>query len=453
LTAHHRRPGLSPSRGADADEARRRAEAAAAAERRSADRFARLHSVSSALSAAVTPAEVAAAITVRGAELPGACGCAVGLLRDGASELLVFAARGSAGMRQPALPLCSPLAIATAARERRAVFVFDDASRDLLWDGRAAPAGSPVAVAAMPLEGRAVLGALAIGFTEPPLLDEEERAFMQAFSHACGQALERARLYEAERQARLEAQHAEETARRAAEVQERLVGVVGHDLRTPLAAIRMSTELLMRRRDLPAEQARVLARIASSAARMAGIIRDLLDFTRVRCEGGIPIHSRRSDLSELARQAVGELQSAYPGRDMILDLPESAPVVADPDRLAQAISNLVANALQHGPRDACVTVAVRGASDAVELRVHNEGPPIRPDLQQVIFEPFRQGYPGGEAGSVGLGLFIVREVMRAHGGSVEVRSTASEGTAFTIRLPACATPDEARQGVPDPERH
>ncbi len=436
MTAHHRRPGLTRRQGPSADEARRRAEAAAAAERRSADRFARLHSVTSALSAAVTPDEVATAITVRGAALPGACGCAVGLLSDGASELHVFAARGSAGVPQPPLSLGAPLALAVAARERRAIFVRDEASQELLWDGRGERKGRPVAVAAMPLEGGAVLGSVAIGFTHPPLLDEEERVFMQAFSHACGQALERARLYEAERQARVEAQQAEETAWRAAEVQERLAGVVGHDLRTPLAAIRMSTELLMRRGGLPADETRMLVRIASSAARMAGIIRDLLDFTRARSEGGIPVHPRPSDLAELARLAVVELQSAHPGRDVLLDLPASAPVRADPDRLAQAISNLVGNALQHGPRDARVTVSVRGAADAVELCVHNDGPPIRPDLLEVIFEPFRQGCPGGEAGSVGLGLFIVREVMRAHGGSVEVRSSASEGTAFTIRLPA-----------------
>ncbi len=450
MNAHHRRPGLSPSEGRSSDEARRRAEATAAAERRSADRFARLHSVTSALSAAVTPAEVAAAITVRGAALPGACGCAVGLLPEGEDELHVFAARGSAGTRQPALPLSSPLALATAARERRAIFVRED-SDDLLWDGRGGREhGRPVTVAAMPLEGGALLGAVAIGFTDPPPPDDDERGFMLAFTHACGQALERARLYEAERHARLEAQLAEETAWRAAEVQERLVGVVGHDLRTPLAAIRMSTELLMRRGTLPADEARVLARIASSAARMARIIRDLLDFTRVRSEGAIPIQPRPCDLAELARHAVAELQSAHPGRDVLLDLPASAPVVADPDRLAQAISNLVGNALQHGPRDALVTVSVGPA--AGELRVHNEGPPIRPDLLDVIFEPFHQGCSGCEPGSLGLGLFIVREVMRAHEGSVEVRSTAAEGTVFTLRVPAPGAWDEVPAGVSAPER-
>ncbi len=452
MNAHHRRQGLSPSEGRSSEEAWRRAEATAAAERRSADRFARLHSVTSALSAAVTPAEVAAAITVRGAALPGACGCAVGLLPEGEDELEVVAARGSESMRQPALPLDSPSALATAARERRAIFARDEDPDDLLWGGRAGPGHGPVSVAAMPLEGGAVLGAVAIGFTDTPLLDDDERGFMQAFTHACGQALERARLYEAERQARLEAQRAEETARRAAEVQERLVGVVGHDLRTPLAAIRMSTELLMRRGTLPADAARVLGRIASSAARMAGIIRDLLDFTRVRSEGGIPIHPRPCDLAELARHAVAELQSAHPGRDVLLELPASAPVVADPDRLAQAVSNLVGNAFQHGPRDALVTVSVGAAAGAVELRVRNAGPPIRPDLLEVIFEPFKQGCPGCEPGSLGLGLFIVREVMRAHGGSVGVRSTAADGTVFTIRVPSPALQEgEAPAGAPDPE--
>jgi sigma-B regulation protein RsbU (phosphoserine phosphatase) len=233
---------------------------------------------------------------------------------------------------------------------------------------------------------------------------------------------------------------------------ERLLGIVAHDLRTPLAAIRMSASLLVRGGGLTPEQARTVARMNASAARMARIVRDVLDFTRVRQEGRLPMSLRAVDLGRLARRAVAEISAAHPERDVHLDAPASAPVLGDADRLLQVIGNLLANAVQHGPPDAPVRVSVRADAAQVALEVHNEGPPVPPDVRSELFEPFRRGPGGGEDGSLGLGLFIVREIVRAHGGAVEVRSASREGTTFTVRLsPACARRRAGPTGASSPD--
>jgi signal transduction histidine kinase len=459
MAAQRERPGTPPGQHAAiaADEARQRAEAIAAAERRIADRFARLHATTAALSAALTPAQVATAIAWRGAALPGAAGCAVAVVTATDAALDVAATRGevdrlSGGASE--LPLDAAAPLATAVRDRRPLFVGGDAARarDLVAASFGFPRDPLRALVALPLEaGERVLGAVGVEFAEPLAFDDEERAFLGSFAHACAQALERARLYAAERKARLEAQRAEEAARRAVEMEERLAGIVGHDLRTPLAAITMSVAVLLRRGGLAEEQRRTISRIGGSAGRMARIIRDLLDFTRVRNEGSIPIDARPTDLVQLAERAVAELVAAHPGREIRLDAPAAALLDADPDRLGQVVTNLGANALQHGRAESCVTVNVAPEGDGIALRVHNDGPPIPADLLPQLFQPFRRGRGGGEDGSLGLGLFVVREVVRAHGGDVEVSSTERDGTTFTVRLPLRPREAEASSGCPAPE--
>lgn len=449
-----------PREGVDAREEaevwRRRAELAIAAERAVSERFARLHGAAAALSAAVTPGEVAAVIAARGAALPAVERCLVALPpRTGSVPLRIVAARAARSSAAAGTPLAladgGPLAHALSSA--RAVFLRGaDAS------AVTASIGVPAvpALAVLPLAGGPrQLGLVLLAFGEPRGFDEEERAFLEAFGHQCAQALDRARLYEAERAARVEAQRAEEAARRAMEVQERLVGIVGHDLRTPLAAIRMATSLLFRRGGLSDEQARTLARLGASAARMTHIIRDLLDFTRARKDGSLPVEPMPIDLADVVRRASAELQAVHPDRRILLELPAAAPLVGDPDRLQQVLSNLVGNAVQHGPPSAPIRVRVEAAPGVVAVAVHNEGPPIPAELVPALFEPFRQGARGGHDGSVGLGLFIVRELVRAHGGTVEVASSAEAGTTFTVRLPGPAEPlalAEDPTGRPAPER-
>jgi PAS domain S-box-containing protein len=224
--------------------------------------------------------------------------------------------------------------------------------------------------------------------------------------------------------------------RRSAELREQLLGVLGHDLRNPLNAISASAYLLQRTEELSEGAVRAVERIRTSAARMARMLNDILDFARTSVGGGLPVLRERVNLHDIARGALEELQVTHPGRRLELVVGGDGWGWWDADRLAQVVGNLLSNALHHGRPDTPVRLEVRGSESEVELSVHNEGAAIPAGLQTTLFQPFRHGTTGKAATrSVGLGLYIVRQVARAHGGEVEVRSLEGEGTTFTVRLP------------------
>jgi PAS domain S-box-containing protein len=223
----------------------------------------------------------------------------------------------------------------------------------------------------------------------------------------------------------------------AAEFREQLLGIVGHDLRNPLASIVYAAAALLKRGSLNEADARTVARLATSAERMSHIVDQTLDFTRSRLGGGIPISVGDADLASICRQAIDEMEVAHPGVEFHLSTEGDARGRWDAQRLSQVLSNLLGNAVQHGDTGRPVRVQVRGgADDAVELIVRNDGPPIPPALLPVIFEAFRHGAREQQSsGSLGLGLFIVRQIALAHGGDVTAHSSPSEGTSFVVRLP------------------
>lgn len=216
---------------------------------------------------------------------------------------------------------------------------------------------------------------------------------------------------------------------------ERLLGIVGHDLRNPLNAVTMAAAALLRR-DLDDASAKLARRIVASAQRMERLIALLLDFAQARQQGSqLPIHRRRVDLADLARRVVEEIEAGHPKASLALSVGGDCRGEWDADRLAQVLSNLVANAIHHGAGSP-IAVRVRGDGDAVVVEVSNGGPPIPPAVLPEIFDPFRRGPSArGDRNGLGLGLFISRELVRAHGGSIRARSTAAEGTTFTARLP------------------
>jgi signal transduction histidine kinase len=230
-----------------------------------------------------------------------------------------------------------------------------------------------------------------------------------------------------------------EVEERAA-TRERFVGIFGHDLRDPLQAIRFVHATLLARADTTPEQARILRRAAASADRMAGMIHDLLDLTRARLGSGIGIDRKPAALDGICRQMVDELSLAHPGRTVELDAPVDARGDYDPDRLAQVVSNLVGNALKYGRPDTPVRVTLREEGSLAVLSVHNSGPAIPAAAQAHIFDPFRRAELQKTSGddSLGLGLYIVQQIVEAHGGSIAVASTPEEGTTFTARLPRAA---------------
>jgi PAS domain S-box-containing protein len=216
------------------------------------------------------------------------------------------------------------------------------------------------------------------------------------------------------------------------EAKEQFVNILGHDLRNPLSAITVGAQFLLKAGDLPEKHMRAAARIARSADRMARMIADLLDFARGRMGEGIPVERIVCDMAVVCRQVVEEIQVANGNRNISVDISGDARGDWDPDRVAQVISNLMANAIEHGADP--ITVFLHGEEDAVLLEVSNRGTPISDHLLPVIFQPFSRRDGGSPLGTgLGLGLFIASEIVRAHGATIAVRSTESEGTTFAVR--------------------
>jgi signal transduction histidine kinase len=231
-----------------------------------------------------------------------------------------------------------------------------------------------------------------------------------------------------------ELRRAEAAARQAAEFGERLIGIVSHDLRNPLNAIHLSVTQLLHSETLSARDQRAAARAAKSVDRMKRMISELLDFTRGRLGGGIPIQRASGDLRVVVRQGVEELEAAWLERTVRLQVePGRYEGEWDADRLVQVVSNLGSNALQYSPPDTPVTFTLQDAGESVTLQVHNAGEPIPPEALPRLFDPFRRASSAG--GGLGLGLYIVEQVVKGHGGRIEVTSTAESGTVFRVVLP------------------
>ena len=232
-----------------------------------------------------------------------------------------------------------------------------------------------------------------------------------------------------------ERQRAEEARERTARFREHFLGVVSHDLRNPLSAILAGANALLHAGTLDEWQGRAVARIARSAAGMERMIGDLLDFTRVRLGDGFPLEPVPTHLDALCLEVLEELEVAWPTRELRGLLTPVPPGRWDRNRLGQVVSNLVGNALQHGPVDSAVTVTTRAEGLHAVLEVHNGGDPIPAELQPHLFEPFRHGRHTPGRRGLGLGLYIAHEIVHAHGGVLAMRSSAEEGTTFTVRLP------------------
>jgi PAS domain S-box-containing protein len=235
-----------------------------------------------------------------------------------------------------------------------------------------------------------------------------------------------------------EQKRAQDELAQALGFRDQVIGILGHDLRNPLAAVHALATLLQRREDLPASARESVAEIDRASERMLEMIGTLLDFAASRFTGRLPIAPVPTDLGAVCRGAVAELRAATPGRRIDLDVRGDASGAFDPARIAQVVSNLVANALEHGDRGAPVAVRVRGDGGHVVVEVSNRGPAIPPELRVVMFEPFCRGSAlrdASNARGLGLGLYIASQVVRAHGGAIDVDSSDEHGTTFTVRLP------------------
>jgi PAS domain S-box-containing protein len=518
--------------------------------RRATERLVTLQAVTSALSQARTVEDVASVMVLQANQALRTDGGAA-YLRAG-DRLELAATLGRAPDRGPgaALPLDAPLPAAVVVRTGVPVFLADRAELVAAFPALGAAPGTELvrAIAAVPLRWAGeTRGSLSFEFAEPRPFGEADRALIAAMAEQFAQALERARLFDAERAARAEVERSralldalfasapigiayldrdlrfvrlnrlladmnglpveahlgrtprdvlpgvpvdeveaafrrvletgeplvdvplsgetpampgktrhwleswypvraggaiegigvlvrEVTAEREAqEFQRNVLGIVGHDLRNPLAAVITSATLLQRSRLTP-DQARLGGRIVSGARRMERIASVLLDYARARAGQPMPLERRACHVAELARAVRDECEASHPGREIRVHGAGDGGAEWDPDRIAQVLANLVSNALDYSPPATSVEIAWDGGADVVRIDVANAGDPIPADVQPVLFEPFRRARPAGRDG-LGLGLFIARAIVEAHGGRISVRSEAGSGTVFTVMLP------------------
>lgn len=219
-----------------------------------------------------------------------------------------------------------------------------------------------------------------------------------------------------------------------------VLGVLGHDLRSPLTAITMGAGMLARNQQLGPREQTVVSQIYTSVGRANDLVNDLLDLARCNLSLGIPIQREPNELSALCIAIVKEVSLAHPQIDLRLE--QSAPLSAsfDPSRMSQVVSNLVTNAIRHGDAGLPVQVRLATENDCAVIEIHNWGNPIPEDRMRYLFNPearlARAGpVEGGKPHGLGLGLFIANEIVSSHGGTIEVVSSAERGTTFRVVFP------------------
>lgn len=279
--------------------------------------------------------------------------------------------------------------------------------------------------------GGEVTGLLAVATQSSCLQPEDDEWLLSALADQAAVALEKTRLDE------------------TAEFRERLIGIVSHDLRNPVAVILMAADVLRRWEQIDAKTIETMvSRVRMSAERVSAMIRDLLDFTQARLGGSIPLGRKPGDLHAIVRQVVEEMAVAHPQRTIAVQHHGDASGLWDTDRMAQVVGNLLSNAIAYSPDDSVVRVSTRQEGDAVMLAIRNAGEPIPPALMPRLFEPMQRASAdlSNIGRSVGLGLYIVKHIVAGHGGTVTVRSEASYGTELQVLLPVKPEPAAARTG-------
>ena len=224
------------------------------------------------------------------------------------------------------------------------------------------------------------------------------------------------------------------------------LGVLGHDLRGPLSGIAMSNMLLARPELAPADRIKAGERIGRAVQEMNRMIADLLDYTSSRLGAGIPIDAQPCDLALVCRNALDSAQASHAEQVFELHIEGDLHADADAAKLGQALGNLLLNGVQHGDRTKPITLSATSDDRVAVITVRSHGPAIPADALARLFEPMTR-FAGADdsseraRSSMGLGLFIVREIVNGHAGEMAVVSSAASGTLFTIRLPQrAATP-------------
>lgn len=259
------------------------------------------------------------------------------------------------------------------------------------------------------------------------LPEETTRAMMESFAKLLAVQLEAEETFEATEAALLDAQQ-------TAELREQFIALLGHDLRNPLSSIMSGAQLLLRRSNEPRITG-IAEHMLTATHRASRLVDDVLDFARGRLGNGIPLNISDCDnLDETLTHIVSEMQSSYPQRRVQCEIDNLSTIRCDSDRLAQLLSNLLANALTHGAADGVVRVSARVEAGRFILAVNNQGEPILAERLAHLFQPYWRE-PSSLQSGLGLGLYIANEIALSHGGRMHATSTCDAGTTFTFSMP------------------
>ncbi|BDG01156.1 GAF domain-containing sensor histidine kinase [Anaeromyxobacter oryzae] len=316
------------------------------------------------------------------------------------------------------------------ARRRAIWFTQADADGDEgAWLERV---GVTAEIAAPMLSGPGCTGLLYVNFTAGQAVpSDDDLEFARDVAAHCALAISRAQAFEAEKRARLSAEQAAREARQAVELLRQLLGVVGHDLRTPLAAAMMTVDLL-RDRGGDEETGAALARVAAAHARMAALTRDLVDFGNIRFGAGLSLDRRRTSLDAVWSEVEAELRVAFPRHRIAAEIPPGLSGEWDRSRLVQAMAGVAYELLSHSPRNAPLEVQATADGEIVRVVFSVRGGEIPDAIRQRLLDPF---YPR-PSGRTGIGVYVASQVLAAHGGGVETRASAeSEPARLVVRLP------------------
>ncbi|MES2605463.1 MAG: sensor histidine kinase [Pseudomonadota bacterium] len=239
------------------------------------------------------------------------------------------------------------------------------------------------------------------------------------------------------------AESVENFAQLVAESQDTFLGILGHDLRAPLQSVSLGATYLMRSPDADGKLIQLGARMYNSAMRMGEMLDALLDYTRIRIGGGLAILLRPTDLALVCAQLIEEFLASNPGRLIRSTVVGDCSGSWDGGRIGQVYQNLIGNALQYSAADSAIEIAMQGTAENVVFSICNQGNPIPAAEQRNVFAPMRrhvsaQPEDAFRSKNLGLGLYIASQVVVAHNGSIDLRSSEAEGTVFTVTLPKSA---------------
>lgn len=272
---------------------------------------------------------------------------------------------------------------------------------------------------------------------EPRKIGPQAEQLFTIFARSIARELDRQDELAKGRQEVAEGRASLQTERDTARLREEFIAIVGHDLRNPIAAVTSGLRMIEKRELSPERRAMLVFEMQRVLTRASQIITNLMDFARGRLGAGIEVNAPVPvDLVPVFRDVIGEIEQVA-GQPVLpsIDLPR--PLVADPQRLGQLLSNLLGNAVAHGAPDQPISVDIAERDGELVASVTNQGMPIPPEVQASLFQPFSRNESKQKSlQGLGLGLYIASQIALAHGGRIDVSSSAEAGTTFTLHMPA-----------------